>query len=116
MSTDTEPTIAEPARSFDEIPNIPNWKNLAPRVSAVYDLTGDAKTSLKVSVNKYHRNFTTDFANRYNPLVLQTDTRNWSDCDFITGTSTCSPLSLPTNRDNSPTFESVLICHSMASF
>jgi hypothetical protein len=88
-----------PARDFPEIPNLPNWKNVAPRFSAVYDLTGDAKTAVKVSVNKYNRSYTTDFANRYNPLVLQSDTRNWSDCDFLPGTSTCSSLVLPTNRD-----------------
>jgi len=50
-------------------------------------------------VNKYNRNFTTDFANRYNPLVLQSDTRNWSDCDFLPGTSTCSTRVLSTNKD-----------------
>jgi hypothetical protein len=88
-----------PARSFDLIPDTPNWKNLAPRFSMVYDLTGNAKTALKGSINKYNRNFTTDFANRYNPLVLQSDTRNWSDCDYLPGTSTCSALVVPTNRD-----------------
>jgi len=89
-----------PMRSFAEIPDIPSWKNFAPRFSAVYNLTGDSKTALKGSVNKYNRNYTTDFANRYNPLVLQSDTRNWSDCDYLPGTSTCSPFVLSTNRDN----------------
>src|SRR5207248_3254544 len=88
-----------PARSFPEIPDIPNWKNWAPRFSMVYDLMGNAKTAIKGSVNKYNRNFTTDFANIYNPLVLQSDTRNWSDCDFIPGTSTCSTKVLSTNKD-----------------
>ena len=88
-----------PARSFPEIPDIPNWKNFAPRLGVVYDLTGDAKTAVKASVNKYNRNFTTDFANRYNPLALQSDTRNWSDCDFNPGTSTCSTRVLATNKD-----------------
>jgi hypothetical protein len=88
-----------PARSFPEISDIPNWKNFAPRFGVVYNLTGDAKTAVKGSVNKYNRNFTTDFANRYNPLVLQTDTRNWSDCDFLPGTSTCSTRVLATNKD-----------------
>src|SRR5712691_7738104 len=72
-----------PGRSFSEVPNVPNWKNLAPRFSMVYDLTGDAKTALKGSVNKYNRAYTTDFVNRYDPLVLQSDTRNWSDCDYL---------------------------------
>jgi hypothetical protein len=88
-----------PARSFSEVPDVPNWKNLAPRFSAVYDLTGDAKTAVKASVNKYNRAYTTDFVNRYDPLVLQSDTRNWSDCDFLPGTSTCSKNVLPTNGD-----------------
>jgi hypothetical protein len=88
-----------PGRSFDEIPNLPNWKNLAPRFAMVYDLTGDAKTAIKGTINKYNRSYTTDFANRYNPLVLQSDTRNWSDCDFTAGTSTCSGRVLLTNGD-----------------
>src|SRR5439155_10339623 len=62
-------------------------------------LSGDTKTALKFSVNKYNRAYTTDSANRYNPLVLQSDTRNWSDCDYVPGTSTCSSAALGTNRD-----------------
>jgi hypothetical protein len=50
-------------------------------------------------VNRYNRNYTTDFVNRYDPLVLQSDTRNWSDCDYLPGTSTCSGRALPTNGD-----------------
>ena len=72
-----------PLRIFGEIEDVPNWNNIAPRFSAVYNLTGDAKTAVKFGLNKYNRNFTTDFANRYSPTVLQTDTRNWSDCDFV---------------------------------
>src|SRR5438105_4101328 len=88
-----------PARSFSAVQNVPNWKNLAPRLGVVYDLTGDAKTALKASGNRYNRRYTTDFVNRYDPLVLQSDTRNWSDCDFLPGTSTCSGRALPTNGD-----------------
>src|SRR5207249_9980830 len=88
-----------PARSFSEVPDAPNWKNIAPRFGMVYDLTGDAKTAIKGSINKYNRAYTTDFANRYDPLALQSDTRNWSDCDYNPGTSTCSGRALPTNGD-----------------
>jgi len=88
-----------PARSFGETADVPNWKNVAPRFSVVYDLTGDAKTAVKGSINKYNRNYTTDYANRYDPLALQSDTRNWSDCDYLPGTSTCSGKALPTNGD-----------------
>src|SRR5947207_6294384 len=88
-----------PARSFSEVPDVPNWKNLAPRFSMVYDLTGDAKTAVKGSVNKYNRAYTTDFVNRYDPLVLQSDTRNWFDCDINAAGSACSGRSFPTNGD-----------------
>ncbi|MEO8681076.1 MAG: TonB-dependent receptor, partial [Vicinamibacterales bacterium] len=88
-----------PARTFPKVPNTPDWLDLAPRLGIAYDLTGDAKTAIKAGVNKYNRNFTLDFAQRYDPLALQSDTRNWSDCDYLPGTSTCSPLTLPTNRD-----------------
>jgi hypothetical protein len=94
-----EPGRFVPARSFAAVQDIPNWKNLAPRLGLVYDLTGDAKTAVKGSVNKYNRSYTTDFANRYDPLALQSDTRNWSDCDYLPGTSTCSGRALPTNGD-----------------
>lgn len=89
-----------PARQFPAVSNLPNWFNLAPRFGVVYDLTGDTKTALKGTVNRYNRNFTTDVANRYDPLYLQSDTRNWSDCDYVPGTSRCSGLVLPTNRDD----------------
>jgi hypothetical protein len=94
-----EPGRFVPGRTFGEIADTPNWNDIAPRFSAVYNLTGDARTALKFGLNKYNRNFTTDFANRYSGGVLQSDTRNWSDCDFVAGTSTCSAAVLPTNRD-----------------
>ncbi|HMF95520.1 MAG TPA: carboxypeptidase regulatory-like domain-containing protein [Vicinamibacterales bacterium] len=88
-----------PARSFGETEDVPNWRDFAPRLGVVYDLTGDAKTAVKGSINRFNRNYTTDFANRYDPLALQSDTRNWSDCDYLPGTSTCSGRVLPTNGD-----------------
>jgi hypothetical protein len=87
-------------RQFAEQPNLPNWFDVAPRFSAVYDLTGDARTALKFTVNKYNLNDTTDFAARYDALNLQSDIRNWRDCDYLPGTSTCSGRVLPTNGDN----------------
>jgi hypothetical protein len=40
--------------AFDEVKNAPLWKNWAPRVSATYDLSGEGKTVLKMSVGKYY--------------------------------------------------------------
>ena len=41
------------ARSFDEIPNLPNWKDITPRFGAAYDLFGNGRTAIKGSVGKY---------------------------------------------------------------
>jgi carboxypeptidase family protein/TonB-dependent receptor-like protein len=89
-----------PAREFAAQSDLPNWFDVAPRLGVVYDLTGDARTALKGTINKYNRNFTTDLARLYDPLFLQQETRNWSDCDYVAGTSRCSALALPTNGDN----------------
>ncbi len=89
-----------PYRQFPRVSDIPNWFNVAPRFTAVYDLTGDARTALRVGLNRYYLGDFVAIANRYDPMRLQSDTRNWSDCDYVAGTSTCSGLALPTNHDD----------------
>jgi len=68
-----------PARTFPAIPNLPNWYNMSPRLGVVYDIFGDAKAALKVSVSKYAQNAATAFAAQYNPMISDTDTRTWRD-------------------------------------
>src|SRR5439155_11198291 len=41
-----------PERTFGP-QDMPVWKNLSPRLSATYDLLGNAKTAVKFSANKY---------------------------------------------------------------
>jgi hypothetical protein len=89
-----------PAREFPSQSDLPNWFDVAPRFGVVYDVSGDGRTALKGTVNKYNRNFTVDLARLYDPLFLQNETRNWSDCDYAPGTSRCSGLPLRTNGDN----------------
>ncbi|MEQ1727126.1 MAG: TonB-dependent receptor [Vicinamibacterales bacterium] len=89
-----------PARSFPEQKDLPRWFDVAPRFGAVYDLTGDAKTAIRVGVNRYNVSYANNATSPYDPLVIKSDTRNWSDCDYIPRTSTCSTNVLPTNRDN----------------
>lgn len=79
-----------PGRQFAGIPELLNWKNLAPRFGAAYDVTGDSKTALKVSYSKYYASVTNQYSS-YRPLSNQTDIRNWSDCALLAGTSTCNP-------------------------
>jgi hypothetical protein len=68
-----------PARQFDAIPDLPNWKNWAPRFGAAYDLFGNGKTALKGSAGKYMQQEATGFAARYNPLAEGSDVVTWSD-------------------------------------
>jgi hypothetical protein len=87
-------------RVFAEMPDTPDWFNVSPRFGFASDLTGDGRTALKASVGKYFRQWTHGFASRYAVSAAQTDIRNWRDCDFIPGTSTCSARALPTNGDD----------------
>ena len=60
----------------------PFWKDFAPRFSAVYDLFGDSRTALKVSVNRFTKRYIEGFAGRYHPLghIDAWDWRQWNDC------------------------------------
>ncbi len=89
-----------PARSVSASSPVPAFNNFEPRLSAVYDLLGNAKTALKVSANKYLRQYASNYYYPYSPVSQGLDTRNWFDCDLTPGTSTCSGLALPTNRDD----------------
>jgi hypothetical protein len=42
-----------PARDFPEVKHSPHWQNLSPRLGAAYDLFGDGRTALKVSLGRY---------------------------------------------------------------
>lgn len=48
------PTPYEVKRSFGEVRNIPLWKNVGPRFSAAYDLSGKGRTALRGSVARYY--------------------------------------------------------------
>jgi hypothetical protein len=50
-------------------------------LGAAYDLFGNGKTALKISVGKYVASQSAGIASSNNPMQLQTDTRNWTDLD-----------------------------------
>ena len=62
-----------------------SWHDLSYRTGAVYDLTGDGKTALKVTLNKYlsGQGDGGPFGLALAPanLVVQTTTRNWTDAN-----------------------------------
>lgn len=68
-----------PARDFAKVPNLPNWKDVSPRFGGAYDLFGGGKTVIKGSVGRFVQQEATSFQARYNPMVQDSDRRNWDD-------------------------------------
>ncbi|MBI4478357.1 MAG: TonB-dependent receptor, partial [Acidobacteria bacterium] len=66
-------------RSFDEIRNIPLWKNGGPRFNAIYDLTGEGKTALRFSLARYYDQIGTGTPGGLNTNGLITQTYTWND-------------------------------------
>lgn len=64
--------------AYDDIV-LPVWKDFSPRISAVYNLSGDGKTAVRVGYNKFVTAQTTGFAQLYNPTALATRDLAWTD-------------------------------------
>ena len=79
-----------PTRNVDfaEVDNVPDWKNLSPRLGISYDLFGNGKTAVKASISRYMEapNLTTitRVADPTNAIV-QSATQTWNDLnhDFV---------------------------------
>jgi len=77
------PSALAPNRTFT-FPDTPgmNLKDLSPKLSAAYDLTGNGRTALKVSLNRNVEPYTVGgIAGATNPVVrlANTTTRAWTD-------------------------------------
>jgi len=70
-----------PERSFPAVHKIPEWKDFNPRLGASYDLRGDGRTALKVSLGRYVRKTSVDLTIENNPLVTSVNqvNRSWDD-------------------------------------
>src|SRR5262249_9651959 len=96
-----------PAITFPEQDDMPNWKNIHPRLGGAYDLFGNGKTAIKASVGRYELggNFSLDLLRSNNPAnsIVKSATRTWTDgnsnfvpdCDLFNTLSIgeCGPLS-----------------------
>jgi hypothetical protein len=94
-----------PVQTYPEVENVPNWKDLNPRMAAVYDLFGTGKTALRASLGRYVAGETASIATANNPIVksVTSATRSWMDanrdfvvdCDFSNPAANleCGPLS-----------------------
>lgn len=85
-----------PARDFPAVEDVPNWKDINPRLGVAYDLFGTGMTALKFSVNRYVNGEATETAAANHPLTRSVVrvTRNWTDGngDFIPDCDLKNPL------------------------
>ncbi|MBM3776619.1 MAG: TonB-dependent receptor [Acidimicrobiia bacterium] len=86
-----------PAIDFAAIDDVPNYKDVSPRMGASYDLFGDGRTALKVSLGHFVQGDSTSIAMANNPqLTISTNaSRTWADAnrDFVPQASELGPLS-----------------------
>jgi hypothetical protein len=99
-----EPSFV-PVQTYPAVKNVPNWKDVNPRVAGVYDLFGNGKTAVRASLGRYVAGETVGTATALNPITrsVTSATRNWTDvnrdyvvdCDFSNPAlnGECGPLS-----------------------
>ncbi len=70
-------------RSFPGVKNVPNWKDINPRVSAAYDVFGNGKTALKGSWGRYVAAEGAGLTELNNPAqtVVTAANRTWFDAN-----------------------------------
>lgn len=76
-----------PPTRFEAVENAPSWKDISPRLGAAYDLFGDGRTALKVSMGRYvakTNTLVTQAQQQINRSILSTG-RSWTDAnlDFV---------------------------------
>ena len=66
---------------YPEIPDVPNWKDVNPRLSAAYDLRGNGKTAVKASVSRSVQQDSIGIAQANNPgsTIVTSVQRLWLD-------------------------------------
>jgi len=69
------------ARSYGPIYDVPDWKDISPRLGATYDLFGNGRTVARANYGKYVASESTNMATLNNPVntSVNSASRSWSD-------------------------------------
>ncbi len=72
-----------PARHVDELKGVPEWKDINPRVGASFDVFGNGRTAVKVSLGRYNQLTRSDLTRRFHPFSSSINTafRDWNDAN-----------------------------------
>ena len=74
-----EQTLFIAAQCFSEIEGVPALVVPSPRFGAIYDVAGDGKTAIKLTINRYNQPIGVNYMQQVNPVRLTNDTRLWMD-------------------------------------
>jgi hypothetical protein len=96
------------ARHFDELRNVPNWKDINPRTGFAFDLFGNGRTAVKANIGRfvgYEANGGVVFTSNPANTIVTSATRVWTDNgDYVPQENELGPLSNPNfGRSVAPT-------------
>jgi len=84
-----------PVRSYPAVKDVPNWKDVNPRLAGVYDLFGNGRTAVRASLGRYVAGETATTATNLNPITtsVTSATRTWTDLnrDFVVDCNFADP-------------------------